>query len=94
MFQIFECRAKWCPIYGGVLGGTHDVALPMTYRTKALAEKLAAIKTEEEYQVGGEDRWVVVPYGKTPTSYRWEREIEYRRELAAKGTPHEYDMPF
>lgn len=59
MFQIVRYVAQYCPIYGGMTGGSEAKRLPMTYRNRALAEKLAARMHREDYDNGGDDSYGV-----------------------------------
>lgn len=59
MFQIIRYAANYCPIYGGMTGGSTAHRLPMTYRNRVLAEKLAARLHRAEYDYGGDDSYGV-----------------------------------
>lgn len=91
MYQIFHCQALYCMVTGGMLGGSRDVALPMTYHTEALARKLAGLMHEREYESGGDDHYAVVPIGYTPSRWRWE---QVKRWNAANADRIDEEFPF
>lgn len=75
MYQIVRYIPTYCPIYGG-MNGSSAARLPMTYRSEALARKLAARWTEQSYNASGDDDYRVIPVGgsvwpKYPTPAGW-----------------------
>ena len=65
MYQIIRYQAQYCPIRGGMTGGSKAVRLPMTYRNRTLAEKLASRMHQEDYDGGGDDSYGVKAVGES-----------------------------
>jgi hypothetical protein len=61
-FQIIRYVTQYCPIHGG-MSGSRAERLPMTYHSEALARRLAGRMHNEDYNLGGDDSFGVVPYG-------------------------------
>lgn len=81
MFQIICYQAQYCPIRGGMTGGSKAKRLPMTYRNRALAEKLAGRLAHADYDCGGDDSYGV----KGVNESAYPQYAPYRDS---------YDMPF
>ena len=65
MYQIVEIRPTHCQITDGIIGSSAH-PLPMTYRSEALAHKLAGRIAEAHYENCGDNSYVVVEAGKSP----------------------------
>jgi len=66
-YQIHRIAPTYCAITDGLIGSKAH-PLPMSYRTLALAHKLAGKLEEDSYNNCGDDRYVVTYYGESAFS--------------------------
>jgi hypothetical protein len=61
-YQIVRHRPDYCEITDANVGSSATV-LPMTYRNPKLAQKLADLRTKEDYENFGDDWYTVIVTG-------------------------------